>query len=459
MRGLTTTLTLAGLALAVVAGSRAAARRDDAGGAALAAAGRPSVLVISVDTLRLDRLSASGYHRPTSPNIDRLLREGAQFTQARTVEPLTSPALCSMWSSLYPHEHGSTRNGLRMRPAIDSLPKRLRAAGWRTAAFVGSWTLRDKLSGLGEHFGEYEEVLTRNRWLGLITREANGSDLTASATAWLAGHARHEPGRPFLLWVHYVEPHAPYRTYPEHAERLGLGRRSSYTAPDRYDMEIAAVDASIGRLVEGLAAAGLDRNTIVVFASDHGESLGEHQYWGHGRHLYESGLRIPMSITWRGRVRPQTIAAPALNLDLAPTLASLLGIGHPHGSRGFDWTAVLDGADAPVGRQTTHQAHRGVVLSNHDSKAARRTGLLEVAVVRPQRKEIFRVEDNRLRVFDLVADPTEQQNLARGGAQPSEQLQDWLRDVFGGLHDLDDSPVEAIDTESLEALRSLGYVE
>src|SRR6185295_11892589 len=113
---------------------------------------RPNVLLLTVDTLRADRLSGLGYGRPTSPHIDRLLREGVSFRAARTVEPLTTPSLTSMLTSREPHSHGATRNGLRLRPGLASLPTLLRAAGYDTAAFVGNWTLRHKLSGLGEHF-------------------------------------------------------------------------------------------------------------------------------------------------------------------------------------------------------------------------------------------------------------------------------------------------------------------
>ena len=138
-----------------------------------AAAATPNVLLISIDTLRADRMSGYGYTRNTSPNLDRLLGSGAIYTQARTVEPLTAPALASMLTSLPPHEHGSTRNGLRVRGDLPSLPRILRSQGFRASAFVGSWTLRDKLWGMASHFDHFEDVLTRARWYGLVKREAN----------------------------------------------------------------------------------------------------------------------------------------------------------------------------------------------------------------------------------------------------------------------------------------------
>ena len=116
-----------------------------------------------------------------------------------------------MFTSLHPHEHGATRNGLRLRPDAPSLARVLDRRGYRTAAFVGNWTLRNGISGLGEHFESYDEVFTRKRWFGLFKGEATAEDLTDAALAWLAEHREDGTGRPFLLWVHYVEPHAPYR--------------------------------------------------------------------------------------------------------------------------------------------------------------------------------------------------------------------------------------------------------
>lgn len=418
---------------------------------------RPNILIVTVDTLRADRLTSYGYQRKTSPNLDRLIDSGIKFTQARTIEPLTSPALCSLLTAAHPHEHGSTRNGLRMRPGMPSLPKLLQAQGYRTAAFVGSWTLRDKLSGLAEHFEHYQEVLTRRRWLGLVSSESTASDLNAGAIDWLEAHAGGHARQPFLVWVHYVEPHAPYRLHEEHLAALGIAPKKSPTPSERYDTEVVAVDQAIGELVAALERHGLEQDTLVLFASDHGESLGEHNYWGHGRHLYEPTLRIPMAINWPGQLAPRSISASALIIDLAPTVLGLLGLEPPVEFQGYDWSAVLAGAEAPADRLTRYQAHRGAVLSDHDSDLARRSGLLEVAVLQNGNKEIFRVQTGHRRLFDLHADPQEKQGLTEPRAEPSGRLQEWLRTVYKSLNNLDNHPPEPLDPESVEALRSLGY--
>jgi arylsulfatase A-like enzyme len=420
----------------------------------------PNVVILTIDTLRADRVSAYGYRRPTTPHLDRLLAQGVRFEEARTVEPLTNPAVCSLFTSLYPHEHGATRNGLRLRPDALPLARLLGRRGYRTAAFVGNWTLRDALSGLGAHFQEYREVLTRKRWLGLFKGEATAEDLTDAALAWLA----HRPQRPFLLWVHYVEPHAPYRLQEPFAARLSIDTSGPVSKSDRYDTEVAFADHHAGRLLAALAAdPALAADTLVVFAADHGESLGEHGDWGHGRTLWEPALRIPLGIVWPGHIRPGVVRAAASNLDVAPTVLGLAGLPVPATFRGFDWSPVLRGqAEPPRERVFQFQAHKGAVLSMQEAASARRKGLLEVGVLYwPEgRKEVVRVADGRRSLFDLAADPGEQRSLSRAAAAPSPGIRDWLAGLRRGLAMSDRlAAAAAVDPESARKLRALGYSE
>jgi choline-sulfatase len=417
---------------------------------------------VTIDTLRADHVSAYGYRRPTTPNVDRLLASGVKFRQARTVEPLTNPSLCSMFTSTYPHEHGSTRNGLRMRPGLPSVAGVLGRRGYKTAAFVGNWTLRNEISGLGEHFDNYQEILNRKRWYGLFKGEATAEDLTDGALAWLDETRRDERDRrrPFLLWVHYVEPHAPYRLQEGFAGRLGIAKPGEASRPDRYDTEIAFADYHIGRLLNALAAdPALQANTLVVFSSDHGESLGEHSYWGHGRNLYEPTLRIPLGFAWPGRIRPGVIDAPAVNLDVAPTILGLAGLPSPKAFEGLDWTSVIDGGELPRERTLVFQAHKGAVLTAKEVTSARRKGLLEVALLSGNRKEIFRMGEGKRWLYDLAKDPRELRGVAVAGFQPSVPLRDWLASVQRGLEASDRVLTAQVKPEDAERLRSLGYVE
>ena len=417
----------------------------------------PNIFLITVDTLRADHCSGYGYSRPTTPNIDRLLQGGACFIQARTVEPLTNPALCSLLTSMYPHEHGATRNGLPLRPNLLSLPKLLRSKGYHTAAFVGNWTLKDKLSGLAQHFDTYEGVFTRKRWLGLLKGEASAEDLTERALAWIEEYFAAPRAQPLLLWLHYVDPHAPYRFHEEQARQIGLQETTSVDAPDRYDTEIAFADHHIGRLLAGLARHSPQSETLVVFAADHGESLGEHGDWGHGRHLFEQALRIPMALLWAGRIRPRRIDAPALNIDLAPTILGLIDLRAPGSFEGYDWSGVLDGSEPPRGRLTRYEAHRGAVMSRSHPDSSRRSGLLEIGLIDGAAKEILRVREGKRSLYDLNTDPGETRSLASSGTRLSGSLAVWIGAVYKGLEAADGSPRLHVDPETIEELQSLGY--
>ena len=422
---------------------------------------RPNILVISVDTLRADRMGSYGYSRQTSPHIDGLLAKGVRFAEARTVEPLTAPALASMLTSLPPHEHGSTRNGLRVRPELPSLPKVLRRHGYQTGAFVGSWTLREKLWAMSGHFDHFEEVLTKARWLGMVKREATAEDLNQTALEWLSGQVEGGSSRPVFLWVHYVEPHAPYMLQRDFMNQIGNAPDdNNYSDSNKYDSEIAYVDFQISKLLEAVEALVPNGNTMVLFVSDHGESLGEHGYWGHGRHLYEPTLHIPMGITWPGHVEPRVVVAPALIIDLAPTVVGLLGIEVPDFFQGMDWSKVFTGAaDEPTDRVTLYQAHRGAVGAKEDQIKVREKGLLEVAQLENGRKEILRVTNGRRRVFDLASDQGELESLVLEQSEISEGLQIWLERVKAGLVLADELPPPSISDEDMDALRALGYLE
>ena len=173
----------------------------------------------------------------------------------------------------------------------------------------------------------------------------------------------------------------------------------------------------------------------------------------------EPTLRVPMSITWPGRVRPQSIDAVASNLDLAPTIAGLLGLEYPSDFRGYDWTDVLYGGVAPLDRITRHQAHRGAVISRHDSDLARRAGLLEVGVVREGSKEIISPAERSRWKFDLRADPKELENLVLSVSDPTMNLQSWMEVVDTGLGRSDAEVQQPLDDDTIEQLRALGYAD
>jgi arylsulfatase A-like enzyme len=364
-----------------------------------------------------------------------------------------------MVTGLYPHQHAASRNGLRMEEGLESLPKILARNGWQTAAFVGTWTLKHKLTLLGDHFETYGERLDKKRWFGLVNGEATGEDVTDDALEWLETARDNAPDRPFFLWVHYIEPHAPYVYHESFAKRLGIGDRD-VSKSDRYDTEIAAVDQTIARLLEAVRSSVQGDELIIVFTADHGESLGEHDYWGHGRHLYEPSLRIPLILSWPGRIPQGSMSSQVTLLDVPPTLLDLVGLEVPHAFVGASLaSAALEGASLPE-RRGCFQAHRGAVhLASHDSERKRSRGLLAVGVVEGDRKEVLRVQGDQHMVFDLSSDPGEEHNLVTVGSRPSKDLVQCLAQVSEGLGALDRLAAQKLDDETVDRLRALGYLD
>jgi arylsulfatase A-like enzyme len=323
---------------------------------------------------------------------------------------------------------------------------------------VSNWTLKDELTTLGDHFDHYGEVYTRRRWFGLLNPEATGEDVTDEALEWFDKHAGQSPSQPFFLWVHYVEPHAPYRFHAEYADQLGITDRDPKRS-DRYDTEVAAVDRAVDRLLMGIGTRVADDEMILVFAADHGESLGEHDYWGHGRYLYEPSLRIPLGIRWTGTVKKGVIEEQASILDVAPTILDLLGEEIPESFVGLSWKKAVTGGKVPPERLLCYQAHKGAVLGEHDDDRKRSKGLLSVAIVEGKSKEIFRVKNNTHSLFDLAADPAEIDNLLEENGSPSDQLLECLGSISEGLGALDRLTSKKLDEETVEQLRALGYIE
>ena len=425
----------------------------------LASGDRPNVLLITVDTLRSDRLSSYGYRRPTTPAIDGLLRSGARFANARTVEPLTAPAMSSMLTSRYPQDHGTTRNALKVRPGLSSVSKILRRNGYLTTAFVSNWTLAKDISGLHEHFHLYEEVLTRKRWLGMFKEEADAIDVTDAVIEWL-GDWSEDSDAPFFVWAHYTDPHEPYRFRSEFARRLKIESATERPSPsDRYDTEIAATDAAIGQLLEFVRKeADAGRETLIVFSADHGENFGEHGAWGHGRHLWEDAVRIPLGFTWASRIRPSVISKDARIIDIGPTILGLLKIGVPDAFAGFDWSPVLLGNKPAPSLPTLMQAHRGAVLPGRDAEMARERGLLEVAVIENSIKTYWFPRTKTLRAYNLRTDPDEAHDMSATAGEASGLLDGWTADLSMKLRKNQELPA-ALDQEAIDKLKALGYLQ
>ncbi len=256
-----------------------------------AAPTRPNVLLISVDTLRADRLGCYGGRVPT-PGIDALARRGARFPVAVAHAPLTAPSHASLLTGLLPPRHGVRDNGAFVLPeAPVTLAQAFGRAGWRSAAFVSGFPL-DRRFGFARGFEHFDDRLPRGADAGRAAHVERRGDATAEAfLTWLAGQPAGPQAAPWLAFVHFFDPHAPYEA---------PGDLAAARTGGAYEGEVAFVDAQVGRLAAALAARGESERTLVLLTSDHGESLGEHGERTHGVFVYDSTLRVPLLLAGPG---------------------------------------------------------------------------------------------------------------------------------------------------------------
>jgi arylsulfatase A-like enzyme len=323
-----------------------------------------NLILISVDTLRSDHLGAYGSTRGLTPNLDALAEESQLFEYAYAPSSFTLASVASLLTGRYPEEVGVEWNQSVLAPEVPTLAQLLRDRGFQTAAVVSNFVLRRKKSGIDAGFEHFDDIfLTREAIRGFPER--NGDDTSAAALAAL-GMLSGKDG-PFFPWVHFQDPHGPYtpgeterarffdgeraqadpqRGLPLSNDRRGMGAIPSYqyiaehTDPEfyraGYEAEIHRVDAALGRLVEGIASRGRLDDSLVVFASDHGESLGEDGYWfAHGEYLSDALVRVPLMFRIPGRPALRHRVAVSL-VDVVPTAMTLLGLDAPESISGRD---------------------------------------------------------------------------------------------------------------------------
>ncbi len=423
-------------------------------------AGDTNLLLVTLDTVRADRLGGYGYGAAETPTLDRLAREGVRFAAASSNAPLTLPSHASLLTGLLPPRHGLRNNGAGRLPEVPTLAGVLAAAGYRTAAFVSSFVL-DRRFGLDRGFAVYDDAVERDAAGGVaLDAERRGDRTVERALAWLAAEGAETLDRrqPFFLWVHLYDAHAPYAPPAPYASRHA-GRP--------YDGEIAFADAQVGRLVAELERRGLAGRTLVAVTADHGEALGEHGELTHGLLLYEPTLRVPLVLRGAGLAAGAVVETPVSLADLGPTLAGLLGrpLAAAAGGSTAGTAAALDGRDLSAALR------RGAEPPPADLYAETRYptlfGWSGLAALR--RRQWKYVAAPVPELYDLARDPGERSNLAVPAAVPENSSSEVsAEDPAAAVRSLAEriARVEAsavaptaapIDAETRARLESLGY--
>ncbi len=383
-----------------------------------------NVLLVTVDTLRPDHLSAYGYPRKTSPAIDELASKGVTFELAFTYWPKTRGSFAAMFTSLYASQHGLTVRDRDLPEFNETLAEVFQKAGYRTAAAVDNGNLDSRL-GYAQGFDRYEET-----WLRGKTELERTEITTRFGEAFLA--AKDDP-RPFFLWLHYVNPHTPYDPPAAHLSRFqgdGLvprggelpkvvgfhggvnrnlaaaGARTWGDYVDRYDAEILLADEHVGRVLKSLNEGPHAGTTLVVLTSDHGESLGEHGYFfDHGDDLFNPSLRIPLVLSFPGFLPSgERVDSVVSSLDIYPTLLDLAQLPFPTGPPGLQGSSAL-----PLIRGTKSRLKDHLFFQNDRHLTAISNGRLKL-VQRPAAEG----SAPSFELYDMYRDPGENEDRYLG---------------------------------------------
>lgn len=393
-----------------------------------------NLLVITLDTTRADRIGCYGYMEALTPAIDSVASEGVLFERAYTPAPLTLPSHASLFTGLYPPEHGVITNGrARYSSANKTLADLLSESGYQTAAFVASFVL-DARFGLDRGFQFYDdEIRDTSHHDDILHRERNGSAVVNSALVWLE---RRPPG-PFLCWVHLYDPHAPYQLHSEQFSDRFEGRP--------YDAEVAYLDRQIGKLLRYLKETDQASNTVVVIVGDHGEGLGDHVEENHGYTLYNATQHVPLIIkNPRKGVAGYRHADPVSLVDVLPTICDILGQSTPKDISGQSLAAALEG-----GRVDPIQCYSAT------DDPFLQEGWCPQRSLTTQRWKYIRTTQPEL--YDLEADPGETRNLAASNGDKLLEMEAALAGIERGMH-LRPSENVQLSEQERRTLQSLGYL-
>jgi arylsulfatase A-like enzyme len=451
-----------------VRGATAVAGALLAGGLLFGSALRPSttgdpparrVVLISIDTLRADRLGAYGAARPTSPTLDALARGGARFASCVAAAPWTPPSHVAMLTGLYPSRNGVQAVTDQLRPGVATLAGEMRAHGFATAAVIAS-DLVIPCTRCRQDFDSVTEIPSRGDQVngGPVVVDS-GEDVTNAALDWLRMHGARDR---FLLFLHYYDVHSDYRPRPAIALRFGADPHNLEPGNNRflidnrmnadlprpaieqmrrlYDGEIRQLDEVLRGLFDFLQAHGLWEGTLIVVTADHGEEFLEHGGLLHGRTLYEELLHVPLILSGpgipRGRVVPNVVSL----VDLAPTILEAVGV--PAGSTldGHSLMPLLAGDDRSWQNRAASEADQ------EHRKRMLRAGNLKLIEDRSSGAELY----------DLASDPGERHNVA---ADRPAVVADLALAFQRMLPASAPHGPEILSDEARQRLRALGYLD
>ncbi|MBK8005271.1 MAG: sulfatase [Gemmatimonadetes bacterium] len=413
-----------------------------------AAAGAPNVLLLILDTVRAQSLSAYGYRVPTTPVLAGLAAEGVRFARAYAPAPWTLASHASIMTGRWPHQLSADWE-VPLDDADSTLAEALAARGYRTGGMVANLSYTGRWTGLArgfQHYAEHPLSLTQvlrtsaftsklydleplSRWLPparLDYRRKTAREVNAELLAWLDRGG----DRPFFAFLNYLDAHREYLPMPPFdtafaaieypalppAAHGGLYKDDRPRPMRPYDQAIASIDHEIGRLLADLRSRGLLENTIVIVTSDHGEEFGEHGFYGHGHTLYLPAVAVPLVLAWPGRLPAGTVVEARTSLrDLAATVLDLAAPGGTRALPGRSLARFWQPGTSSASLPDSDTLLLGVRWArNRPTWDATSRGDLQGVLT--QALSLVRDVDQHVELYDLAADSGQQRNLAPDSA-------------------------------------------
>jgi len=417
-----------------------------------------NVVLISIDTLRADRLGTYGFSLPTSPELDAFAARGAVFENASSTAPWTQPAHASMLTGLYPAQAGMRRLRSALPTDVTSVAERMQRAGFLTVGCVNSTFL-----------GAFQRGF--DRWSYVTEDESAGGSASAINDLALAG-IRSAAGERLFLFVHYFDVHTPYKSRPQFERpflagvelgRVERGPRFFFrvnhgqiqlTAQEiealsqLYEAGIRQLDERLGILLRQVEKTLDWDSTLVIVTSDHGDAFLEHGMVSHGGQLYQEALHVPIILFGGGVPAGARIAAPVSLVDVAPTVLAAAGLPSPRDLPGIDLASYWMGSRTPPSDRPLIAQSAPALYG--DSLRGLRRGRFKL---------IEDTEAGRRELYDLAVDPKETTDLSSLRPSLSAELGAALDGFMDRYPDDHRGPVEELDPEKAERLRSLGYLE
>jgi len=424
---------------------------------------QPNILFLTVDTLRADHLKCYGYSKNTSPNIDRLARKGVIFKNTISQFPQTNPSFASIFTSVSPHDHGAL-NGIPLDKKFITLAEILKRQGYMTGAFISGYPLVAKVSGLNQGFDLYDDKLTKHLHKRLSSEyvERTADETTDLALKWL----KNNKDKRFFLWLHYYDPHAPYKPQPPYnklfvdkkkkATNIPFEKIEYYSRLDnisdvnyyisQYDGEIAFADMNIGNILKRLDELNLTKKTLILFISDHGESLTEHNtYFDHGSILYDEQIKVPFIISYPSFIPENKIIETQVRcIDVMPTILDFLGIPFLKEMRGTSLIPLIFGE------------HKFPPQEAFSEVLAPGVQLEKFSIRFKNLKFIFTPKTKVKEFYNLESDPGELVNIIDKKSLQAKVLE---KKLFNWMGKYDTKPKKEVSDTIKEKLKSLGYFQ